>query len=132
MVNPQSEATRVSAEPATPPTNCVVTEQWIGPIAVVSAAGDVDMLTAPALEDAIHAALGKDPAALVVDFSAVDFLASAGMGILVAVHDQVTPDVKFCVVADGPATGRPLKLVGIADIIKVYATLSDALAALTA
>jgi len=35
------------------------------------------------------------------------------------------------VVADGPATSRPLRLVGIADIIDLYATLDEALAALT-
>jgi hypothetical protein len=33
-------------------------------------------------------------------------------------------------VADGPATSRPLKLVGIADIVPLFATLDDALAAL--
>jgi len=52
--------------------------------------------------------------------------------VLVAVHDEVTPNVSFCVVADGPATSRPLKLVGIADIVRVYPTLDEALAALNA
>jgi anti-anti-sigma factor len=69
---------------------------------------------------------------VVVDFSAVEFLASAGMGILVAVHDEVAPNVKFCVVAEGPATSRPLKLLGIADIIPLYATVDEAIAALRA
>ena len=67
-----------------------------------------------------------------IDFSDVEFLASAGMGVLVAVHDEVTPDIHFCVVADGPATSRPLKLVGIADLIKLYATRDEALSALSA
>ncbi|MBV9090590.1 MAG: STAS domain-containing protein [Mycobacteriaceae bacterium] len=110
----------------------MVTEQWVDRTAVVSASGDVDMLSAPALEESIRTALRKDPAALVVDFSAVEFLASAGMGVLVAVHDEITPNVSFCVVADGPATSRPLKLVGIADIVRVYPTLDEALAALNA
>ena len=85
-----------------------------------------------AVKEAIRTALRKRPAALVVDFSAVDFLASAGMGVLVAVHDEVVPDVGFCVVADGPATSRPLRLVGIADIVRIYPTLDEALAALDA
>ena len=118
--------------PVPPPGDCVVTQHWVDRVAVVAASGDVDMLSAPALEKAIRAALGKEPAALVVDFTAVDFLGSAGMGVLVAVHDQITPDTGFCVVADGPATSRPLKLVGIADIIAVYSTLDEALAALAA
>ncbi len=113
-------------------TNCVVEEQWTGRVVVVSVSGVVDMLTAPQLDEAIRAALEKKPAGLVVDFTGVEFLASAGMGVLVAVHDEVTPDTRFCVVADGPATSRPLRLVGIADLIKLYATRDEALSALSA
>lgn len=88
------------------------------------------MLTAPQLEAAIRAAVESKPAALVVDLTAVDFLASAGMGVIVAAHDEIGSTANFCVVAEGPATSRPLKLVGIADIVPLYATLDDALAAL--
>jgi len=139
-----SEATHAGGEPleeqraaaadsstAADATNCETNERWIDRIAVVSVSGVVDMLTAPQLEGAIRTALGKEPAALVVDFTAVDFLASAGMGILVAINDEVGA-VKFCVVADGPATSRPLKLLGIADIIPLYATVDEATTALGA
>ena len=105
---------------AAAPTNCVVSDEWIGRIVVVSAAGDVDMLGAPQLEEAIKSAFDQNPTGLVVDFTNVDFLASAGMG------------VDLCVVADGPATSRPLKLVGIADIVRVYATRDEAVSALNA
>ena len=113
-------------------TSCVVDEQWVGRIVVVSVSGVVDMLTVPQLEQAVRAALDQQPGGLVVDFTEVDFLASAGMGVLVAVHDEVTPHMRFCVVADGPATSRPLKLVGVADLIKLYATRDEALSALSA
>jgi anti-sigma B factor antagonist len=113
-------------------TTCATSEQWVDGIGVVSVSGVVDMLTAPQFEGAIRAAIGKKPGGLVVDFTAVEFLASAGMGILVAVHDEVTPGVKFCVVAEGPATSRPLKLLGITDIIPLYSTVDEAVAALSA
>lgn len=113
-------------------TNCETNESWVDRNVVVSVSGVVDMLTAPQLESAIRAGLAQDPAGLVVDFSAVEFLASAGMGILVAIHDEVAPNVKFCVVAEGPATSRPLKLLGIADIIPLYPTVDEAIAALRA
>lgn len=131
-MNQQSEAATQSRTTPSEATNCAVTERWAGRTVIVSASGDIDMLSAPALEEVIRTALRKRPAALVVDFSAVDFLASAGMGVLVAVHDDVVPDVGFCVVADGPATSRPLRLVGIADIVRIYPTLDEALAALDA
>lgn len=112
--------------------NCDVTEQWLGRIVILSASGDVDMLGAPRLQEAINSALSQAPTGLVVDFTDVDFLASAGMGVLVAAHDEKPPTIDFCIVADGAATSRPLKLVGIADIIKVYATRDEALADLSA
>ena len=70
----------------------------------------------------------KKPAALVVDLSAVDFLASAGMSTLITAHEDIAPQARFAVVADGPATSRPLRLVGIDQIFAVYRTLDDALA----
>ena len=128
----QSEVTSQRAAAPSASTGCEVKEQWVGRAVVVSVSGVVDMLTAPALEQAIRAALAQNPAGLIVDFSDVEFLASAGMGILVATHDEATPDISFSVVADGPATSRPLKLVGIADMIPLYATLDEALAAQSA
>ncbi len=107
-----------------------MTEKWVGEVAVVAAVGVVDMLTAPQLEDALRMAVANKPEGLVVDLTDVEFLASAGMGVLVAAHDAKDEGTRFCVVADGPATSRPLKLVGIADIVPLYATLDEALAAL--
>ena len=104
----------------------------IGRIAVVATSGVVDMITAPQLEAAIKAALAKAPAGLVVDLSDVEFLASAGMGVLVAAHDDAPDGIDIHLVAEGPATSRPLKLVGIADIVPLHSTLSEALAAFNA
>jgi anti-sigma B factor antagonist len=105
-----------------------VAEKWVERIVVLAVLGDVDMLTVPALAEAIDAAASKEPSALIVDLSKVEFLASAGMNLLVDVHRQITFSTRFAVVADGPATGRPLKLVGIDEIVAVYSTLDEALA----
>ena len=72
----------------------------------------------------------QEPATLVVDLTDVEFLGSAGMNALVAAHRTFTSLPRFAVVADGPATSRPLKLIGIDDIIDLYPNLDDALAAL--
>lgn len=114
------------------PPECVVEEKWFDRVVVVSAAGTVDMLTSPKLEERINAAVAQKPAALVVDLTDVEFLASAGMSVLIAAHQQTPEGVAFAVVADGPVTGRPLKLVGVADIVDVYPTLDEALAKLAA
>lgn len=110
---------------------CTVEEKRVGDVSVVSVTGTLDMLTAPQLEAAIAAAAATSPQAVVVDLGGVDFLASAGMGLLVAAHGDLTPAVRFAVVADGPATSRPLKLVGIADVVDLYVSLDEALSAVT-
>lgn len=110
-----------------PPQDFGVTEHWVDRTVVVAAWGELDVATAPELTDAIEAAVQKEPEALIVDLSRVDFLASAGMTVLIAAHREVAPSARFGVVADGPATSRPLKIIGIDTIVDVYRTLDDAL-----
>jgi len=103
------------------------TEQWHGRIAVVRAVGAIDMLTAPPLLTAIRAAYAKRPSALVVDLTDAEFLSSAGMQVLVAAHQEITVDARFAVVAEGPGTSRPLKIMGLTDFIDLFSTLDAAL-----
>lgn len=121
----------MTSQPDPAAASCTVEEKRIGDVSVVSVTGTLDMLTAPQLEAAIAAAAATAPQAVVVDLGSVDFLASAGMGLLVAAHGDLTPAVRFAVVADGPATSRPLKLVGIADVVDLFATLDEALSAVS-
>ncbi|MGB9224214.1 STAS domain-containing protein [Mycobacterium sp.] len=95
---------------------------------VLAVSGDVDMVTAPRLAEAIDAAIATGPAALIVDLSKVQFLASAGMTVLVTAQDQLVPPTRFAVVADGPATSRPIKLMGIDSTFALYRTRDTALA----
>ncbi len=111
------------------PSGCTIEERRIDGVIVVVVSGTVDAITAPLLEAAVAAASAAKPAAIVVDLGAVEFLASSGMGVLVAAHADLSPGLRFVVVADGPATSRPLTLIGIADIVGVFADLDGALAA---
>src|SRR6476619_2746554 len=95
------------------PTAFEVGKHQAGQATVLTVSGEVDMLTAPQLAEAIHNALAGRPAALVVDLSKVEFLASAGMTVLVTAQADVVPPTRFAVVAEGPATSRPIKLMGI-------------------
>ena len=124
------QATATNSMTATANTGCVVSEEWFGRTVVLGASGVIDMLTSPQLEVSIATSLKKNPTAIIVDLTDVDFLASAGMGVLVAARDQAAPEVRFGVVASGPATSRPLKLVGLAEIVGLFSTLDEARAAL--
>ena len=103
------------------------TEHEVDGVAVVVAVGAVDMLTAPQLQDAITAAAQRKPSGLVVDMTQVDFLGSAGMQVLMITRKNLDAGITFAVVADGPATSRPLKITGITDYVDVYPTLDIAL-----
>ncbi|MGV0853133.1 STAS domain-containing protein [Mycolicibacterium phlei] len=103
-----------------------------GSIAVLTVGGDVDLATVPTFQAAITEALTQEPTALVIDLTAVDFLASAGLQALVATHETVSKTAtRFAVVAHGPATSRPIQLTGLDQVFSLYATLDEALAALT-
>ena len=104
-----------------------IEEFWTERMVVVAVTGDLDLLTTPQLDHAILSALRKQPTALIVDLTRVDFLASVSMNLLVAVHQKITPAARFGVVADGPATRRPMKLIGIDSVVALYQSLGDAL-----
>jgi anti-sigma B factor antagonist len=96
-------------------------------VAVVSIGGEIDLSTAAAFEAAIAAALEGDPPVLVIELSNVDFMASVGLRILVATHDKVSKSAQVAIVANNPATSRPIQLTGLDKVLSMYPTLDDAL-----
>lgn len=107
-----------------------ISDSRIDGIVLISVAGVLDMLTSPELEAHIVAALDAHPSAVIVDLTDVDFLSSAGMSVLVGARNRADDVSRFAVVADGPATSRPIRLVGLAERIGLFATLEEARAAL--
>ncbi len=97
--------------------------------AILTVVGELDLATAPILQDAVDAVRSEATEALVVDLTGVDFLASAGMTVLVQSHQSVSEGVVFSVVATGAATARPLQLVGLDETFPIHASRQDALAA---
>lgn len=96
---------------------------------MVAVGGEIDLSTAPAFEAAVATALKEEPAVLVIDLSGVTFMASVGLRILVATQEELRESVQVAVVANNPATSRPIEMTGLDEIISLYPTLDDALAA---
>jgi anti-sigma B factor antagonist len=116
-------------EPGIGASGFEVSVAWHDTVVVLGVSGTLDMVTAPQLTDSILTSLSNDPAAVVVDLTGVEFLASAGMTVLIAAHEQIGNSARFAVVADGPATGRPMRLVGIDKLLALHTTLDSALEA---
>lgn len=90
--------------------------------------GDLDVLTAPTLGTHLDVALSGAPKMLIVDITGVGFLSSAGISMLVETHRLTErAGISLRVVAEGPATARPLRMMNIDEIIDLYPTLPDAL-----
>lgn len=109
------------------PTTFDIGKHQVDEAVVLTVSGEVDMLSAPQLAEAIRAALAAGPPALVIDLSKVDFLASAGMTVLVTAQAEVAPPTRLAVVANGSATSRPIKLMGLDNVLALYSTLDSAL-----
>lgn len=97
---------------------------------VLTVSGEVDLATAPALENTIEAILTGKPAVLIIDLTGVSFLASAGMATLVAAHQRAGDTTTIVLVADGPATSRQLKMTSLDQVFALHTTLAEALASL--
>lgn len=103
---------------------------------VVTATGELDILTAPALRSAVRAALDY-PGTVVVDLSGITFLSATGLDVLIAADDTVGQ-------TDRAATGarrarvrlvlgherpvrRPMQIAGLDRALAIYDTVADAL-----
>jgi anti-sigma B factor antagonist len=106
-----------------------VTFTWHDTVVVLGVSGELDMVTASQLTKSIQQTLTNKPSSVIVDLTDVEFLASAGMTVLIASYEQIGESAQFVVVADGPVTGRPMHLVGVDTLLTIHTTLDAALEA---
>jgi anti-anti-sigma factor len=119
------DATTRSAED-TVATMATVAVRHLPDTIVLKVAGEIDMMTAPTLEDAVRRSLAERPANLVIDLSGARFFSSAGIAVLVLAHRN-SADVALRVVASDRVVIRPLELTGLTDDLAIYPTLAAAL-----
>lgn len=100
-------------------------------VAVVRAAGEIDMFGAPALERAVSAELAASPRALILDVSEVSFLAAAGVGVISrAARIAGERGVAMLLIARGGAVLRTLELTGVDRLVPIGASRDDTVAML--
>ena len=106
----------------------VVTVRRLPDAIVLAAAGEIDMTTAPALEDAVRRSLAEHPAVLVIDLTGAQFFSSAGIAVLVLAHRN-RAGVTLRVVARDRIVLRPLELTGLTGDLAIYDSVEAALEA---
>ena len=107
----------------------VNTEQR-GEVVVVSVAGELDMATAPQLQDQIVDLLEKGRNQLVFDLAEVSFCDSTGLSVFVRAENSVD-ETGGAVRLASPQRGvrRILEVSGLVEVLPTYETVDDAIAA---
>ncbi|HWD01171.1 MAG TPA: STAS domain-containing protein [Amycolatopsis sp.] len=97
------------------------------PAVILTLRGDIDLVTAPQMKTAVAEALKAAPPLLVLDLTAVDFLASTGLTALLTIVREIPAGSTLRIVASGRATMRPIELTGLEKSLPLYRTLDEAL-----
>lgn len=105
----------------------VAVERLADDIAVVRVDGEVDMVTAPAVESQVVALLKERPSVLVIDLTGVRFFSSAGLAVLALAHREADEHTELRIVANDSAVLRPLELTGLTEDLAIRPSLKAAI-----
>jgi anti-anti-sigma factor len=111
-----------------------VSAHWPRPsVCLVRLAGELDVATAAPLIEFLRDQTARHPAHLVVDLEGVRFLASAGVGVLLAAarnRDGIRGRLHVVGIRDNPAVSHVLELTGVRRFLDVHDSLDRLLAQL--
>ncbi len=117
-------------EPGHRPGLLDITRQLVEGVAVVVASGEVDLVTAPILREAVLTALDDDTGRpCILDLTAVTFLDSTGLTALVQAtgHAQARREPLRIVVDSNRPVIRPIQLTGLDEALALYHSVTEAL-----
>lgn len=99
-----------------------------GSAVVVTVRGELDLATVPVLRDRLDSMAPGAPSPLVIDLSAVTFIGSAGLALLVDMHNKCSErGTSLAVVAAGTVVPRAIQVTALDQIFAVHATVEAAL-----
>lgn len=107
-----------------------ITTNRVGTTAVVTTHGDIDLVTSPEFRTAVHAAVDDGADAMVIDLSSSGFLDSTALGVLVSLHRRLRD--RLAIAGAQPAVHRLFDITRFTTVLRMYASVDEALAALKA
>lgn len=105
-------------------------------VRVIAVRGELDLSTAPDLEEPLNAALNGGRASILIDLSGCEFIDSTGIALIVRAWQQLDGDGKgeagghLVLCSANDQVRRVLDISGLDQSIPVHATREDGLAAL--
>ena len=98
-----------------------------GEIDLIAVEGTIDALSSAKLTETINKHINDGHPNVVMDFSKVDFMSSAGLrAILASVKEARSAGGDFRLASPQPAIDKVLKMAGFHNIVKVFGTGEEA------
>ncbi|MCL3861379.1 STAS domain-containing protein [Actinotalea sp. K2] len=105
-----------------------VTSRAVGDRTVVEVGGEIDVYTAPVLREELSDLIDADSTDLVVDLTAVRFMDSTGLGVLVGALKKVrTLGGDLRLVIDQETILKVFRITALSQVFTIHSTLADAL-----
>lgn len=96
-------------------------------VVVVEVAGELDMATAPVVEEFVRRHLGEEVAVLVLDLSGVTFLGSTGINLLIALRTACeSAGTGLRLVANTKIVLHPLEVTELTGHFTIVAAVGEA------
>ena len=106
-----------------------VTSKDVGDQTVVDVSGEIDVYTASVLREQLANLVDSGRTDLVVDLTAVKFMDSTGLGVLVGVLKKVRGhDGRLQLVIDSERLLKVFRITALTQVFTIHETLDDALA----
>jgi anti-sigma B factor antagonist len=98
-------------------------------VVIVSLAGELDLYNANTVREALLECCAEAPDRLVVELSAVKFIDSTALGVLIEARTRLANRRGFLLAAPGLETRRALEISGLDRHFAVHESLEQALSA---
>lgn len=111
-----------------PSMTFVAATEWLeGGVPVVSVTGELDLATAPVLEEALLGLSDTEEGAVIVDLARCSFIDLRGLRVLLAARERhERTDRPLALVVGNPTLLRIFKITRVADRFEIYPTLAAA------
>ena len=106
----------------------VVTTEWLaGGVPVVSVIGELDLATAPTLDETLLTLPDNAAGAVIVDLASCGFIALTGLRVLVAARERLVRSSRPLVLVCGnPSLLRIFQIIRVDGLFEIYPSLSAA------
>ncbi len=98
-----------------------------GNCTVIMLGGALDAKNAPAFDKKLNEELLKKPSVVVISLKHVDYIASAGMGVLINCNEKLSrekKDLRLCELS--PKVEKIITMLGFTNFFAIYPSIEDA------